>query len=423
MRKIYKVSLNIISIMLVFLLLIACSYTKYLKSMKEEVALVLVDNGLSVNYLDGDYINTTGEQRDYRISVTNNSDGTLYYYIETDNISKNKENLRYNLVEENKKIDLLEDNYPDNNEYLVNAVEIEPFTTHTYVLTILENSGSSLKANIKVGLDDRKEKDFASTILEDNEIKSVAATKIGEEVATDNEGLIKLEDDEGTSYYFRGNIPNNYVNFANLTWRIVKINGNGTIKLILNDYIEEKTNYYEENSEKLLEEKLDFLKTNISKTLDNWYKYNLGDYEKYITTAKYCVDDSVGQSDGVNNYYLAYSRLLTDYSQVNNCLGSQYSSKIALLTADEAVYAGASKNSINSQYYLYTPGKDFSWWTMTPASSNGNNITYFEIDASGMLKNESTGNFYRGVKPVINLNKKIFVSGKGTIDNPYIVKE
>ena len=44
--------------------------------------------------------------------------------------------------------------------------------------------------------------------------------------------LSKTEDEEGTSYYYRGTVNNNYVNFANMCWRIVRVTGNGSVKLI-----------------------------------------------------------------------------------------------------------------------------------------------------------------------------------------------
>ena len=47
--------------------------------------------------------------------------------------------------------------------------------------------------------------------------------------------LQPTNDDYGTSYYFRGNVKNNYVNFAGMCWRIVRISGDGSIKLILED--------------------------------------------------------------------------------------------------------------------------------------------------------------------------------------------
>jgi len=45
--------------------------------------------------------------------------------------------------------------------------------------------------------------------------------------------LVEAEDDYGNSYVFRGAVKDNYVNFAGFTWRIVRINGDGTIRLIL----------------------------------------------------------------------------------------------------------------------------------------------------------------------------------------------
>ena len=39
-------------------------------------------------------------------------------------------------------------------------------------------------------------------------------------------------DDYGTSYYFRGNVENNWVKFANSYWRIIRINGDSTIRMI-----------------------------------------------------------------------------------------------------------------------------------------------------------------------------------------------
>ena len=56
-------------------------------------------------------------------------------------------------------------------------------------------------------------------------------TKPGQEIADTDEQLRVAEDDYGTSYYFRGNVQNNYVIFANKCWKIVRVLGNGAIKL------------------------------------------------------------------------------------------------------------------------------------------------------------------------------------------------
>ena len=40
------------------------------------------------------------------------------------------------------------------------------------------------------------------------------------------------EDDEGESYYYRGAVKNNYVSFAGFTWRIIRRNGDGSVRMI-----------------------------------------------------------------------------------------------------------------------------------------------------------------------------------------------
>ena len=50
--------------------------------------------------------------------------------------------------------------------------------------------------------------------------------------ATTDEGLFMAEDDEGESYYYRGAVKNNYVSFAGFVWRIIRRNGDGSLRLI-----------------------------------------------------------------------------------------------------------------------------------------------------------------------------------------------
>ena len=51
-----------------------------------------------------------------------------------------------------------------------------------------------------------------------------------------SEGLRTTEDDYGTSYYYRGAVDNNYLVFANMCWRIVRIDGLGNTKITLYNY-------------------------------------------------------------------------------------------------------------------------------------------------------------------------------------------
>ena len=55
--------------------------------------------------------------------------------------------------------------------------------------------------------------------------------------SSSNEAVMSLApDDYGISYYFRGNVQNNFVSFAGMCWRIVRITGDGSIKLTFYNY-------------------------------------------------------------------------------------------------------------------------------------------------------------------------------------------
>ena len=49
---------------------------------------------------------------------------------------------------------------------------------------------------------------------------------------TEEDGLYMAEDDEGESYYYRGAVRNNYVSFAGFLWRIIRRNGDGSVRMI-----------------------------------------------------------------------------------------------------------------------------------------------------------------------------------------------
>ncbi len=53
-----------------------------------------------------------------------------------------------------------------------------------------------------------------------------AATTVANEAK-----VYSMEDDYGTSYFYRGAVTNNYVKFADLYWRIIRINGEGSVRI------------------------------------------------------------------------------------------------------------------------------------------------------------------------------------------------
>ena len=45
-------------------------------------------------------------------------------------------------------------------------------------------------------------------------------------------GMFVDNDDDGKTYYYRGSVAGNYVKFGNYYWRVVRVNGDGTVRMI-----------------------------------------------------------------------------------------------------------------------------------------------------------------------------------------------
>ena len=104
-------------------------------------------------------------------------------------------------------------------------------------------------------------------------------------VGDGTKGIYKAEDDFGTSYYFRGAVENNYVKFANFYWRIVRINGDGSIRMIYAG-----TNAYA-NGDGNQDSSIGDSKYNIN-YLDNGYVGYM--YGNFTTPTNCSTDDNTG---------------------------------------------------------------------------------------------------------------------------------
>ena len=77
------------------------------------------------------------------------------------------------------------------------------------------------------------------------------------------------------TYYFRGNVENNYVSFAGFTWRIVRINEDGTVRMIMQDGINNNTKYvFNFNYNNYAD--MYYSNSEAKTTLENWYQTNIG---------------------------------------------------------------------------------------------------------------------------------------------------
>ena len=98
--------------------------------------------------------------------------------------------------------------------------------TDKYGQHVIEN----ISKNDKCYLYFDKNTEIVSTVLGNIEVNNY--TPDFSEAATTDEGIFKAEDNDGVSYYWRGAATTNYLKFGGYCWRIIRINGDGTIRLI-----------------------------------------------------------------------------------------------------------------------------------------------------------------------------------------------
>ena len=404
MRIVYKRSLTFIGLLIVLIACIGVGYLFYDRVISPSTDVAVIDE-LSVNFLDGASIISNGE---YRFSVTNNGSNDVNYRIVIHDISGFDSQVTYALFSSDTSVGSGEKTLEEIDNIVQDNLLIQSGYTQNFTLTVTNNTSTTFKLEVEK-IDDVEEY-FYMTLLNQNEVVN-AATSVGSEVATTSEGLIASSDDDGATYYFRGAVTNNYVTFAGLTWRIVRINGDGSVRLILDDITDTLANY---NSD--MEDYEDTSHTDLFTSLESFYDSNLSNYDSYIANTRFCSE--VGKTDTTYN---AYTRIVTNEIPTFNCLGERFTSKIGLLTVDEVVFAGGLYGEENSEYYLYNEEIDNLWWILSLSKEDDDTFYPFLVNEKGEIVDNVSGSLYRGFRPVISLNRNVLVSGSGTIDDPYMV--
>ncbi len=417
-----KYSIIIVSMVGVFVILVILavifSNVKFEAKTEGTVAKIINDGDLTINYVDGDMIDfNDSKEHSYGVTITNTSDAKLYYsiYFSSANVDAN---VRINDYE-GKTVNELSEDITKNK--LINLYSIESGETLRY--TIVIKSKSKFKGNLNVVNESLTTDTFSDLILLNNNI-SVPKTRVGEEIATKNEGLITTIDNRGTSYYFRGAVLNNYVKLGNILFRVVRINGDSTVRLVLDNALETQLAY---NTNSLAQDQepssLALLSgASILTSLNTWMEENLADYLSYLTVGDYCTDTNFNNNINGINYSSAYNRNIVDKEPDLFCTGEVYTGKVGLLSADEVVFAGASTNIPNSSYYLYNKDIQGNYVTNSSYSVNSaNNVAMINVMSNGAFGDGILINNISYVRPVINVSISAKVKGSGTLKDPYII--
>lgn len=276
--------------------------------------------------------------------------------------------------------------------------------------------------------------------------------------------LCCMKDAYGTSYYYRGNVTNNYVYFAGFYWRIIRINGDGTVRVIY-DGTSAHANYYVSDDRQIgttafnsssndnayvgymygatgvstyAETHANTNNSTIKTYLDAWYENNIKGTtnEQYIADNIFCNDRSFAANNsgtGAGTSYTHYrwynfadnannNKMMLTCPQKNDAFTVSDTSKgngaltygVGLVTTDEVVLAG-SWSSRNYDYYLYS-GQ--SYWTMSPNLFYGDIAYERYVDFDGSA-DDSNVHYTYGVRPVLNLSSEILKNGNGTASDPY----
>ena len=338
------------------------------------------------------------------------------------------------------------------------------------VYTSTNNEIPAAETLRKLGLtvDTSHTPDF-TTVSGNNGTDSNGNTGLGD--GTD--GIYASEDDFGTSYYFRGAVENNYVYFAGFYWRIIRINGDGSIRMIYagtsphengyNDFstndtiigISEYNSSYNDNAyvgymygtpgSTTYDATHSNTNDSTIKTLvDDWYRSHLSRSSYAIADTIYCNDRSItpvysftGTGIGIED--TAYSNLkrnwidhtpslkctnINDRFTVENNIGNTaLTYPVGLITLDEAAMAGGLTYNpysyiTNTDYYLYTG----DWyWTMTPDAFAAGYAFVGYVNSGGRLEYSRVDGNGHGARPVVSLNSDAISRGSGTMIDPFVV--
>ena len=227
------------------------------------------------------------------------------------------------------------------------------------------------------------------------------------------------------TYYFRRAVENNYVSFAGFTWRIVRVNEDGTIRIIMQDGINNNANIAF-NSNYNNYSYMYYTNSQAKTTLESWYQTNIGsksDLAKNVATGNYYCEQAKVK---VSTAYTSGNATMTLYSSYTpnfKCTTDengkgQVNASVGLLTYDEVVYAGGYYGQKNGNYYL----DNFAiyWWTMSPAGFSGSYSNVWFVNTTGPI-DRTYVNSVPSLRPVLILDADTLVTGSGTSSDPYVI--
>ena len=448
MNRRQKIIVSITGIILVSLILIGLTYAYFLtkitgnineKSINVSTANLVLEYGENTNVIQGISNAEPGYSVEKIFTATNKGNSTVTYGAALESIVNGltrQEDLVYTLtctsylregfsLASNGTITgtvdgtcngvPTEKQFPSTSTMSVMTTNtIDTTHTHAYKLTVTYkemgvdqsedmNKTFSAKVNIvdlaAVTVDNpyRNDTGTLKKAIIDSAMLGLNGTTYGSEVTTftsvsgPNDRLLNnAPDDYGTSYYYYGAVTDNYVSFANKLWRIVRINGDGSIRLVLDDVAKN-------NSDKVIRTKFNSIyndnayigymygdsgsttydathkninDSEVKKQVDAWYKTNIVDTNNtnYVVDTLFCNDKTLA-SNGIGGVstQLGYGTNITFYALMERL---QYSTGVTSITTSKPTFKCAE--SAENDYSRFTVNIS----TLPNGNKTNGNLTY-----------------------------------------------
>ena len=271
---------------------------------------------------------------------------------------------------------------------------------------------------------------------------------IGLSGSTQGNGQVVSEN----GYRYEGKAPNNYIWFNNELWRIIGVfdsnshgqSGNNLVKIIRANSIGGLAWHKSDTNDWTAASLMNLLNgayLNREDGTESGYCY--GDsttvpsncdytviginstYRSMIANVKWYLGGYSSVSATAEAFY-GFERGTTVYSgnqaEWEGKIGLMYSSDygysvLASSCARTTNLSSYGKSTCAGESWLYEQGYE---WTLTPRSSNSNNVFYLYYD--GSLYNFNSANVGFAARPVLYLDSSVYViDGNGTMSDPYII--
>ena len=300
---------------------------------------------------------------------------------------------------------------------------------NTLPIRVIAEDGSEKIYNVNVTRK-REATSLKNEIMKNTVITANPTLTTSSNNSNDASGLYKstATNTGDPTYYFRGNVENNYVSFAGQTWRIVRVNEDGTIRIVMQDVINSNATY-KFNSTYNNYRYMYYTNSQVKSTLESWYQTNIGskaDLAKNVAIGNYYCEQAkvkwYNSATSGNATMIIYTSYTPSFKCSTDGNGKGIvNASVGLLSYDEVVYAGGYFNVMDNNYYLnnsYSPS-----WTMSPAGFvPGNSNSYVWGVGYSAFISSATVDSSVPLKAVLNLTADTLVTGDGTKDNSFTVE-